>query len=380
MQIFREPCYYAEAVYLLYNFVNDISYEGEFRKVVRSFGYYSLNDDKAMLSQKIQELARIAKVVTEDINPNGERLQYFFKKLPGTNSNNSCCLAQVMLLAIPINCNDVDDFRVKLVNEYKLMTETGIKINSLGPLGLNISPKDADEKSESLAAQLEHLSCSVEARWMILRAMTEFDEHTTELTELLRNVAVRLRNEMGTLVAMNQSAIDNWERYFSEYTIDNFQMKMFGSPRLLPKTVRTHDIWLSLWYFNFWGTWSEWMEKDGCLVRTIYIGMIISFDFAVSQKKRPDVDTLCDMLKVLSGKDKLETLKRCANQAVSASNLVSAMSLNPGTVSRNIYGLCHHGFLSAKECNNRICYSACTDKLQQLFSWIIEYINDLPSN
>ena len=33
MRVFREPCYFAEAVYLLYYFVNEVSYGEEFARI-----------------------------------------------------------------------------------------------------------------------------------------------------------------------------------------------------------------------------------------------------------------------------------------------------------------------------------------------------------
>ena len=38
MRVFREPCYFAEAVYLLYYFVNEVSYEEEFARIQKLYG------------------------------------------------------------------------------------------------------------------------------------------------------------------------------------------------------------------------------------------------------------------------------------------------------------------------------------------------------
>ena len=35
MRVFREPCYFAEAVYLLYYFVNEVSYGEEFARICK---------------------------------------------------------------------------------------------------------------------------------------------------------------------------------------------------------------------------------------------------------------------------------------------------------------------------------------------------------
>ncbi|MFR8333254.1 MAG: hypothetical protein ACLU9S_13580 [Oscillospiraceae bacterium] len=36
MRVFREPCYFAEAVYLLYYFVNEISYEEDYTRICKA--------------------------------------------------------------------------------------------------------------------------------------------------------------------------------------------------------------------------------------------------------------------------------------------------------------------------------------------------------
>lgn len=45
------------------------------------------------------------------------------------------------------------------------------------------------------------------------------------------------------------------------------------------------------------------------------------------------------MMRALTGKDKLEILRRCAAEPFSAAQLAASMNLNSGTVSRNVYGL-----------------------------------------
>ena len=74
--------------------------------------------------------------------------------------------------------------------------------------------------------------------------------------------------------------------------------------------------------FNHFGTWSEWLEMPDAdhMVRIAYIGAGISFRFAVKKKKRPDSEGLGSMLRALGGKDKLEILRRCAQQPCSAAN------------------------------------------------------------
>lgn len=37
VRVFREPCYFAEAVYLLYYFVNEVSYEEEFARICKCY-------------------------------------------------------------------------------------------------------------------------------------------------------------------------------------------------------------------------------------------------------------------------------------------------------------------------------------------------------
>ena len=61
MRVFREPCYFAEAVYLLYFFVNQISYEEEYSRISRN--YYKRvkedDEDEARILRRVRELNRV---------------------------------------------------------------------------------------------------------------------------------------------------------------------------------------------------------------------------------------------------------------------------------------------------------------------------------
>ncbi len=377
MKIFREPCYFAEAVYLLFYFVNHISYEDEFNRVNQFFGRHNLSKEEDLALRRVHELTEIAAQATEGLDPEDERLRYYFETLPGVDKKNACCLAQTMLLAIPLNCWQVDEFAARLIESYEQMHRVGIKINDLSSMGLVVEPWDGHEELEALAIQLERLPCDLEAKWRILRALTDYEHHVSALKELLRPVAERLKTLMAPLVEMSEPVLQEWAGYFQEHTMDEFQSEMFNSTFLFPEEERPHEVWLCLWYYNFLGTWSEWFDgagEDGMPVRVAYIGVCISFDYSAHRRARPDTETLCAMLKALGGKDKLETLRLCAVQPISAARLAEAMHLNSGTVSRNLYGLFKLGFLETKGDGERVNYMTKMDSLQQLFGWITNFV------
>ena len=49
MRVFREPCYFAEAVYLLYYFVNEISYEEDYTRICKSYCRKGDEEEEEML-------------------------------------------------------------------------------------------------------------------------------------------------------------------------------------------------------------------------------------------------------------------------------------------------------------------------------------------
>ena len=83
--------------------------------------------------------------------------------------------------------------------------------------------------------QLERLPCSIEGKWHILRALTEFESHLQELTELIRPVAVRLQTEMSALQTMSAEPFARWEAYFQDHTVDDFQNEMFNTTFLFTR-------------------------------------------------------------------------------------------------------------------------------------------------
>ena len=204
VRVIDKPCLFAETVYLLYYYINGIAYTRDYERVNRKFGRYLLEKEDQGL-QLAQELDRISAAVTQTLDPHQARLRFFFEKLPGTDEKTCCCLAHTMLVATPLNCTDIDSFAAELLRTFRYMSGIGFKINDMNTMGLVLEPLDPQEEPEPLQVQLERLPCSMEARWEILRVLTEFETYLRELTELLRPVAEQLA-AAGFNVALNCSS------------------------------------------------------------------------------------------------------------------------------------------------------------------------------
>lgn len=326
--------------------------------------------------QLAQELDRISAAVTQTLDPHQARLRYFFEKLPGTDEKTCCCLAHTMLVATPLNCTDIDSFAAELLRMFRYMSGIGFKINDMNTMGLVLEPLDPQEEPEPLQVQLERLPCSMEARWEILRVLTEFETYLRELTELLRPVAGQLAAEMQALTERNRAQLAIWEKYFQTHSVDTFQQEMFRASYLFTQEMQPDEVWIALWNFNMVGFWTEWFESGGKTVRIAYLGANLSFEFAAAHQVRPDAETLCAMMRALTGKDKLEILRRCAAEPFSAAQLAASMNLNSGTVSRNVYGLYKLGYLETRGDGERVNYITRPDALERLFRWVLEYVSE----
>ena len=366
---------FAETVYLLYYYINEIAYTRDYERVNRKFGRYLLEKEDQGL-QLAQELDRISAAVTQTLDPHQARLRYFFEMLPGTDEKTCCCLAHTMLVATPLNCTDIDSFAAELLRMFRYMSGIGFKINDMNTMGLVLEPLDPQEEPEPLQVQLERLPCSMEARWEILRVLTEFETYLRELTELLRPVAEQLAAEMQALTERNRAQLAIWEKYFQTHSVDTFQQEMFRASYLFTQEMQPDEVWIALWNFNMVGFWTEWFESGGKTVRIAYLGANLSFEFAAAHQVRPDAETLCAMMRALTGKDKLEILRRCAAEPFSAAQLAASMNLNSGTVSRNVYGLYKLGYLETRGDGERVNYITRPDALERLFRWVLEYVSE----
>ena len=375
VRIFKEPCYFAESLCLLHAFVNHVSFEEDYKRVAVAFSCH-IGDADEENHRRLELLNCIYKRVTQTLDPEGERLRYYFENLEGMDKRNACCLARVMLVAIPMNLSSIDQFAAELLSLYREMERQGIKINDINAMGLAMERWDTPGEPEPLAGQLERLPCTLESRWKILRALTDFEHCLTELTELIRPVAEILREEMAELVAFNQKTLEAWGGYFQTHTVDDYYREMFNTTFLFVEEDVPHEIWLGLWCFNMLGTWTEWLEPPEGRARVVYIGMCIRLEFAISHKACPDVETICNMARVLGSKDKMDILRRCAKGPISAARLVEAMNLNSGTVSRNLYSLYKLGYLETRGDGERVNYVTKLDAVEQLFRWVVEYISE----
>ncbi len=373
VRVVREPCYFAEAVYLLYYFVNGVSYVEEYHRISQKYrSYHPDRSDEGLI--KARELDRVLAAATRDIDPQDPKLRLFFERLAGTVPATACCLAQVMLLTVPLDRSDPDEFAADLLAGFRSMCSEGIKINDINAMGLIVEHWEPQQEQESLSAQIEHLPCAIEAKWEILRALTEFESFLAELMQLVRPVAERLRTELETMRSLNAPALERWSAYFSEHTVDKFREEMFGSSFLFPQDLPQQDVLLGIWSCNMIGFWSEWLERGGESVRVAYVGSGLSFDFAASHRKRPDPESLSAMLRALSGKDRLEILQRCRTAPLSAARLAEAMNLNSGTVSRNLYDLYKLGYLETRGDGERVNYITRPEAVERLFQWIMDFI------
>lgn len=352
-----------------------MSFEDDYKRVVQTFGHGLRKNDDLDL-QRLRMLTAIRAAATEGLDPEAERLRYYFENLTGTDRKTKCCLAQVMLMAISLESNDLDAFAANLTRSYRQMQAQGIKINDINSIGLIVERWDESENQESLASQLERLPCSVEAKWQILRVLTDYEYHVRELTDLIRPVARRLQDMMEPLVALNEETLAYWSAYFETHTVDDFQSEMFNTTFLFAEENLPHEIWLGLWYFNMFGAWSEWLEHGAGRARVAYLGMLIRFDFAVKEQDRLDEESLCVMIRALGGKDKLEILRRCTQGPISAARLAADMNLNSGTVSRNLYSLFKLGYLETRGDGERVNYVTKLEAIEQLFRWVMEYVSD----
>lgn len=369
----HQPCYFAEAVYLLYSFVNHISYTQGYSRMTQSVGRFFDNDCDST-ARRIELLDQITEKVTRNMTPEDSRLRYFFEILPGTDRKTCCCLAQVMLTNIAVDVADVDEFAQRLLQDFNMMQESGVEINDMNTMGLVLDLRDPSEPEESLGVQLERLPCSVEAKWGILRVLTDYEAHLQELTELVRPVANMLREEMAPLVELNRSVLNRWTEYFESHTVDDFEREMFNTKLPFLQENTPDELWLSVWSFNMFAWWTEWIGDEENPIQVAYIGMCIRFELAARRKERPDEETLCAMLKALGSKDKLAILRHCAQMPFSTGRLASEMNLNSGTVSRNLYSLYKLGYLTPKGDGERVNYVTRVETIQQVFGWVMEYV------
>ena len=77
VRVFPKPCYFAVSVYLLYAFVNRLSLDDQYNRIIRNYRFYPEAENDPGRN-RIQTLIQISQTVTADMDPESPRLRYFF--------------------------------------------------------------------------------------------------------------------------------------------------------------------------------------------------------------------------------------------------------------------------------------------------------------
>ena len=130
--------------------------------------------------------------------------------------------------------------------------------------------------------QLERLPCSMEARWEILRVLTEFETYLRELTELLRPVARAAGGRNAGVDRAESRAAGHLGKVLPDALRRHVPAGDVRASYLFTQEMQPDEVWIALWNFNMVGFWTEWFESGGKTVRIAYLGANLSFEFAAA--------------------------------------------------------------------------------------------------
>lgn len=372
MKAIYEPCILYETIEMIHNYVNGISYDSIRRRLVNSFGRLNSERHNKVFTKKIEELTRISELLCSELDKGNPLLNYYFKRFDTDDGRNGCSLAKVMTPGMNIAITDFDESVAYEIDFHNQMMNSSFNILAFSDFGLSIENIDPSE-SVPLFNMLDRLDAPSNYKWETYRVMTEYDKHFGELIALIRPIAMKLKDELVLLKELNVDIYAYWERYFLNHSRTDFLREMFGRT-LLDDTAEpptAGEITFNIWNFGCVAVWAKGAESS-----QLYIGSIIDLDLAYSNKSSIDPTMICNMLKVLADKNKLEILKRCSDAPAYAQQISNAMDLNSGTVSRLLFSLYDWGFVETVNVDGKTNYSTKADMIDRVCDWIKSYICD----
>ncbi|MEG1560282.1 MAG: ArsR family transcriptional regulator [Clostridia bacterium] len=369
IEVIRKPCILYETIELFFKVMNGISFS-ELKKQLlnKCAGLYGDEYEK-YLSDIMYNLDIIQNKLTNYINKSDPRLIYYFKKFDLEKQNILCCLAKVMTLSFfNLSISDFDRHVSYTKDKCKLvLDDKRYSTDSLTSAGLAFTYVERRDASEDLFTQLDSVSCPNEYKWEVFKVLSNIDSSMDELAALIRPVAMKLETEIKAIMPLFEHMYDYWDDYFTNHTMTDFAVNcLHFDDHVFVDIIDNIRVNLLIMPCN--QVIIDPVEKYSITgIEQLFMGIIVNPNLKLT-RSGVSQDDICNTLHAISDKSRYELLCLLSRSASYGLELSEKMSLNVGTISRNLNMLYDSGLLHMHKVNNRIYYSLNRPAVEDFFT------------
>lgn len=325
----------SEAVGLLYNFVNRVSFQTILNRQRLVLGAPTTR----ALARRMSRLQEILQEACQGLDPEEPALRRYFGRV--ALGGEETCLAFLLTesFGAPTGPGLAENMqRIRAAwQEYR---NAGAWLKSDAPNTLAFSTEPGQHGD--LFTQVCALNLPAELRLQLYGALRDFDGSMAELTALLEPPARRLEALYRKEAWILDETEGYWQEIFERKSPIDYLFAHIDADVL--RDVRDDTkIAISLMncsHIQYWlGGGSDTPEHN-----FIYIGCGIT-SASITRKQNDDLETVGAILRTMGDKRRLETLRRLSKERLYLHELAELMGMDPGSMSRTLTTLHNYGFL-----------------------------------
>jgi DNA-binding transcriptional ArsR family regulator len=350
----KEINYVVEANLLLFNHVNQITYEKMISESYLNFAY-----KKEIFDRRYEHILAIHKYVTDHMRFDKGKLEYYFREI----GNSQMSLSYYLL---PIYTGT----RYETLKEYETAALEMHKEEILESFDDILSQylrigKSGDEGKvetfENLLPIMDRSDINAEERWKIIQAYIDRDKHIGEVCAILDRTIQLLTECRDHIGELEQEFYDYWADYtkeadllraLQEYTNVIWKSSTAGT-YIVPSIFNPQSI-----TFNI-------NDEKEMLPDLIRLGVILDSNLTFKHSKI-DGEKLNTALKLLSDKSKFEILKLIKDKPAYGYEIANALNLSTSTISYHMNALITSKLIKIEKDANKIYYSLNEDTVNQI--------------
>ncbi len=343
----RGPFMLMETVYMLFKYVNGISFHDILYRLKAHLGG-EVPENQGRVLRRVQQ---IMEQVCSGLDPREPQLQRFFRK---DEKDPDICLAIAMVATLEdMGSANVRDAIKTICDRWHWTQEHGCWIRETTDSQLYITGQPGCPGD--LFEQIERMDSSPEFKITLYGGLRKFDQTAQELLELIEPLAERLAAIYREESWLFESVEESWQEVFAKTPPEEFLNQFFDDDNFWDPTKELR-ISVSMMH-------ADCIRFSDCRYPPIgqdYEWMYIGCGTPNCGLRRGGptggMDAVSATMKFLSDRKRLEILQRLSQEASYGAELAESLDMHSGNMSRTLSQLYSHGFLRQERQDARLYY------------------------